>query len=401
MNTLNKNPDRPLRVAWISDFPVEWLDMAPRPWRDAPRRHPMTWMQVLRDELDPDPNIELHICALDKRFPKAGRFDIGRTHFHIQKPLGGLRASTHYWLDTCMLRRTLKKIQPDVVHAWGTEKGAASVASRLKYPGIVTIQGLMNWYLQTSDAGRYIRFNARIEKKVLPGTPMITAESRFAIDWLQENLGCGAIEKVQHAPARHFFEIRRNPDRLPATILYCGTLDNRKGADVLAKALGRMKSGKAWQLRVITGSPQALCEAFQMSLSPYVRELVSFEHNLPPQDVARAMSTATIMVHPCRADNSPNSVKEAAVMGLPVVASRVGGIPEIVEGQGTGLLCKPGDADALAKALEDALEHPLFGEGQVAPEAHEHARTELDPGRMAAQFKSLYRRAAGVGAPGT
>ena len=44
-----------------------------------------------------------------------------------------------------LIGRILKRVRPDVVHAWGTENGAALVAGRLGYPSVVTMQGLLTW----------------------------------------------------------------------------------------------------------------------------------------------------------------------------------------------------------------------------------------------------------------
>jgi len=43
-----------------------------------------------------------------------------------------MRAATLHWVDTLLIRRALRQIQPDLVHAWGNERGAALVATRLK-----------------------------------------------------------------------------------------------------------------------------------------------------------------------------------------------------------------------------------------------------------------------------
>ena len=60
-------------------------------------------------------------------------------------------------------------------------------------------------------------------------------------------------------------------------------------------------------------------------------------------------------------DNSPNTIYEAMAAELPVVASRVGGIPELVVHGETGLLVPPGDAEALAKAVVALLKEPIVG----------------------------------------
>src|SRR5437660_3312460 len=136
---------RRLKVAWISDFPIEGLAGAAEEVRRLPR-YGATWQRVLLEELIGRPDVELHVVALRKHARQSLSFQWKGVTFHLLSVAGGLRAPTLFWLDTLRLRPLITKIQPDVVHAWGTEKGAATVAQRLGYPYIVTIQGLMTWY---------------------------------------------------------------------------------------------------------------------------------------------------------------------------------------------------------------------------------------------------------------
>jgi glycosyltransferase involved in cell wall biosynthesis len=84
------------------------------------------------------------------------------------------------------------------------------------------------------------------------------------------------------------------------------------------------------------------------------------------------------------------------LLGLPVVASDVGGIPSLVVHDETGLLVPPGDVDRLAAALDTLVGSPMlrqrFGEA-----GRRRARAECQPDRTAAEYVGLYRRlAAGV-----
>jgi glycosyltransferase involved in cell wall biosynthesis len=71
----------------------------------------------------------------------------------------------------------------------------------------------------------------------------------------------------------------------------------------------------------------------------------------------KAFRLGRALVVPSRAESLPYVVLEAAAAGLPVLATRVGGIPEIVAGTDTRLVA-PADASALALAMLDLLEHP-------------------------------------------
>jgi glycosyltransferase involved in cell wall biosynthesis len=97
------------------------------------------------------------------------------------------------------------------------------------------------------------------------------------------------------------------------------------------------------------------------------------------EDSARVASyyqAADLYVHPARAENLPLAIIEAMACRTPVIASNVGGIPEIIDGGSSGLLFQPGDAAALAEAIAELL----------ASEAHREAISEAALRSVAARF---------------
>jgi len=108
-----------------------------------------------------------------------------------------------------------------------------------------------------------------------------------------------------------------------------------------------------------------------------------------PNDVARHYRAANLYVHPARAENLPLAIIESMACGTPVVASRVGGIPEIVVDGQTGLLSAVDDASALAEAVLSALSDPRRLEAFSAA-------TSLEEAPMQSR-RDLLRAAAGVG----
>src|SRR6266545_1025287 len=75
----------PLTVAWISDFPVEWLPDVPGELRSLPRPHPMTWMTVLLSEFEKNPSLRLQVIALRKAIDRDFSFERIGVVFHLLK----------------------------------------------------------------------------------------------------------------------------------------------------------------------------------------------------------------------------------------------------------------------------------------------------------------------------
>ena len=85
-------------------------------------------------------------------------------------------------------------------------------------------------------------------------------------------------------------------------------------------------------------------------------ERVVFHGYQPKPAVASLMQSADFLVLPSLGENLPVAVLEAMACGLPVVATRVGGVPELVDEQ-TGMLVEPGSAEALRAGIEHMLDH--------------------------------------------
>src|SRR6185503_7103047 len=164
----------PLTVAWFSYFPVEWLSDVPEPVTRLPRQHPASWQRVLLTEFEKNPALRLHVIVLRKQFERNLTFERNGVTFHLVKTPGGLRAPSLFWVDTILIRRVLRSVKPEVVHAWGTEQGAALVAERLGYPRVTTIQGLISWYSKVSPPSWHDRVAGLLENYALRRVPLVT-----------------------------------------------------------------------------------------------------------------------------------------------------------------------------------------------------------------------------------
>jgi glycosyltransferase involved in cell wall biosynthesis len=389
----------PLTVAWISDFPVEWLPDAPESLRRLPRRHPTTWESVLLGELESNPTLRLHILVLRSGIERPFTFERNGVSFHILKYRGGTRVSTFYWIDTWLLRRPLERIQPQVVHAWGNEKGAGLVAARCRFPFLITIQGLFTWYRDHIPMTLHDKISVLAEKTSLAKAGHATVESKFSVQFVQQRWPRLHVHQIEHAPNWLFHQIKRQPASDPIRFLTVGTMDRRKGTDLLLMALQELMSELSFCL-VMVGQPnETYLEPLRKTLSPELWRRVEFKGPLPPAAVAEELRAATLFLFPTRVDNSPNAVKEAVAAGVPVVASDIGGIPDYVVPGQNGVLFKTGDLDEFIKAIRQACRHPLFRCGRVAPESLVASRAYLSPKRMGERFLETYRAIHATGFP--
>ncbi len=383
----------PIIVAWISDFPVEWLPDLPANLSNLPKQHPRTWQLVLLSEFEKNSSIRLHIIVLRKQIGENFTFERNGVVFHVLKVPGGLRAPSFFWLDTVWIKRALKKIKPDLVHAWGTEMGAALVASRLPYRYVVTIQGLLSWYKELVPMVAYERFAAALEQVSLRRAKIATTESSFAVHYLERKYPRLVVHQAEHAPNQLFHSIERRPQFKPIRFIFVGTLDFRKGTDLLLRALDELSRDLAFELVTVSGPNQKFLETLKPTLSPELWKRIIFKTHLLPAQVAAEFATATMLLFPTRADTSPNAVKEAVVAGVPVVASRIGGIVDYVHPGKNGLLFESNDLAGFVAAIREACEHPRFSRGEVDQEFLGKMRDYLAPKTMAKNFLEAYQKA--------
>ena len=386
--------DSPLCIAWITFFPVEWLTEAPEEIRSLPKGHSASWQRVLLREFQKDPTLKLHIFVIRKQFKRDVVFESGNATFYCLKAPGSLRAPSLFWVDTWLLRPYMKRIKPDVVHAWGMEQAAGLVASRLGRPYVLTMQGILSWLKNSVTLNRYERLMSFIEGRVLPKATKVTVEARFAVDFLRTKWPGTDVEQIEHAPDPLFAKITRKNDPSRLRVLSMGGMNELKGGDLLLRCLANLEPKIPFDMVAIGNHETPLLTRLRNELPASLFERIRFTGQLTPEQVADEMASATMLLYPTRGDTSPNSVKEAVVHGLPVVSARVGGISEYVVDGENGVLFEPDSLHAISSGFYRALDHPLFSKGLVNPAQLIKAREQLSAATMAARFKSLYKKSS-------
>ncbi len=164
------------------------------------------------------------------------------------------------------------------------------------------------------------------------------------------------------APQRSLGPDGRDPAR-PVRLLGVARLVPKKGIEVLLAALAALPSGLHWRYEHIGGGPlrEALTAlAGRLGLT----ERIAWRGALPHDRVADAYRAADLFVLASRIapdgdrDGLPNVLLEAGALELPVVASRVGAVAELIEEGANGLLVPPDDPAALAGALATLIRDP-------------------------------------------
>jgi len=174
-----------------------------------------------------------------------------------------------------------------------------------------------------------------------------------------------------------------------ATVLgIVGRLSEEKGGvDILIRAVARLsKTNPNLRLLVVGDGPlRSSLEALAVRSAPSGTFIFTGTRN----DVAQLLSAMDLFVLPSLNEALPIVVLEAMAAGLPVIATRVGGVPEIVDHEKTGLLVQPGSEDALHSALDRLISDPDL-RAQLAQAGRVRVAADFTIERMVKRIEALY-----------
>jgi glycosyltransferase involved in cell wall biosynthesis len=258
------------------------------------------------------------------------------------------------------LMRHLAALAPDIVHGHGSKGGIygrliGTWLNRKRPVGrVYSPHGGSLHYDERSLEGR---FYFTVERAFERMTDAIVHVSAYEADTYRRKVGmprCEAIVIRNGLRPDEYVPVM--PDAGARDLLYLGMLRSLKGIDVFLEALARLKAehGRTATAHVI-GQTDELATYEEMARRLGIAEEVAFHS---PKPTREAFAMARALVVPSRAESMPYVVLEAVAGALPLVATRVGGIPEIL-GPRAAELVTPGDAGALAAAIAPLLADPV------------------------------------------
>lgn len=176
-------------------------------------------------------------------------------------------------------------------------------------------------------------------------------------------------------------------------LICVGRLSREKGHLVLLEALAKLKNqGAAIRCQFVGDGPQR--PEIEESIDRLqLRDVVSLTGSLTPERVAEALRVSTLFVLGSFAEGVPVVLMEAMAAGVPVVATRVGGVPELIEHGEMGLLVEPGDAAALSAAIQSMIADPERA-AAMAVKARRRVMEEFDIEKSAQRLFGIFRSLA-------
>ena len=294
-----------------------------------------------------------------------------------------VRIRSAHDLDPLLLVRLARTLRADVVHTHLVHADVyGGLAATLRGTRLVSTKHNDDPF-RTGPFRFVERRLGRLADRVVAITESLR---RFTI----ERVGIAAekVETIPYGLDRLPEAWGKNPpDDVPdgaCVLLAIARLTPQKGIDVAVRALPDLPDDT---VLVVLGEGPERGRLEQLARTLGVDRRLFLQGRVP--DVAAWLERATALVHPARWEGFGLGVLEAMLAGLPVVASNVSSLPELVVDAETGYLVPPDDPSALARALVGALERPSLGAA-----GRERARRVFSVDRMAETTADLYGRLA-------
>lgn len=285
----------------------------------------------------------------------------------------------------------IKSLQPDILHGHSAKGGVLARligsmlrVNRYRVARLYSPHGGSLHYDRRSLKGQVF---LRIERFQEHFTDALCFVCRFEQDTYEAKVG-----KPRTRTAMIYNGVQENefeaapPKEGAAQFLYIGMLRDLKGPDVFIDAFAKAErmTGKTLSGVIVGDGPDRDKYAAMIDRTGLARR-ISIHAAMPAR---KAFEMASTVVVPSRAEAMPYIVLEALAAGKTVIASRVGGIPEVL-GEKSEALVPPGDSSALAKIMVQDATDPVWAD-RVMPKP-ENFKARFSTPVMAADMLQLYR----------
>ena len=314
-------------------------------------------------------------------------------------------------LDLCM--KVVDDFKPDIIHVFGTESCFGLIAGKTQIPVVIHIQGLMNPYMNAWCPPFYSKLDYFLSLGFSPINILfriraLKFNAHSAIREMQILRQCryfmGRTKWDQafcrlHAPDSVYYHCdeilrdvfnqqgNRNTPEAPTLIsTISGPL--YKGHDMILKTAKLLTaSGLKFRWKVFGIKTLAFAERKTGIRSQDVG--IEISGAVPADRLKQELLGCTAFIHPSYIDNSPNSVCEAQMLGIPVVATNVGGVSSLVNDEETGLLVPANDPMMMASSILRLLDDSDLAQ-RIATQGAETALSRHNPQTIRDRLMAIY-----------
>ena len=244
----------------------------------------------------------------------------------------------------------------DIVHAFNVPSALPMhyVNATAKVISVHGVYGEQMGMIHSKTSKKLASF---AERKALKWADMLTTDSKRTADKYR-TLGYN-FQYLPSAIDLDMFSCIGHVKKRPGQVAYIGRDSYEKGTDILR------------------------------SIEPDITGTIQYCTNSEWKDAMKTMSESSVLVLPSRMESLPTVVKEAFYLKVPVVATSVGGVPELIENGKTGFLADLGDKDKMIKLINGILDGSISTTG-IVDSAYEYVTGTLTWGVVIKQYEEMY-----------
>jgi len=415
-----------MRVLWFTNTP----SLAAEALHD--RGNIGGWIASLEAEVAKVEEIELGI-AFHHGFSEKKQFSIGKTtYLSFPYPIlsrgnktGIIDRWKHQIEPDQVVNHYLEAVnqfKPDIIHIFGTENAYGLIIEKVKIPVIIHIQGNLSVYerkwfsgLSNFDIFRYsgkssiiqayglwhlyflFRKRAAREREIMKNCSYFIGRT----DWDRR------ISKAL-SPGRKYFHgdellrpefYRSAPWKKPVNSVtrLLSTLSSMsyKGIETILETAEILKKNNLlpieWRIVGVKGTEEVIKITEKVYQFKFADFNVKFLGNLGPDALIDELLRTDCYIHPSHIENSPNSVCEAMLLGVPVIATYAGGTPSLITNEMDGILVQDGDAYSLSGAIYELCHDEALIQ-QISENARLRALERHNSGKILNELVSAYNK---------
>jgi glycosyltransferase involved in cell wall biosynthesis len=200
------------------------------------------------------------------------------------------------------------------------------------------------------------------------------------------------IFRIPNPLSRRWFRSDSGQPAALRKILCVSSYNRLKRQDLLLRAIEQMRSELQGVQVVMCGTvdDKRFFEELQKFAATHDLPNVVFNVDVPRDELAQMYSDGTLLIHPSEQENTPMAIAEAMARGTPIIASKVGGIPEMIQDGVHGLLFSANSCEELVARIRELAPNAAFRQ-QLGQRAHVRARELYDPAMVGSMIVEAYR----------
>jgi glycosyltransferase involved in cell wall biosynthesis len=342
-----------------------------------------------------DSSIEIFVSSFSSKIKTDVTSKSGNLTVHyIPFPLTNYPIFVPRCVTNRIIRREIMKVRPDIIHVQGIGKYYSfPILKECSNPVILTVHGIIHQESKSWRGllGKYRGYVGRhLEKNMLNRAKYLIAVSPYVKRTIAP-MTAGDISVIYNSLDEIFFSINKN--EVPNRILFVGGIEERKGLHVLIDAIAAIKQTiPAIKLHIVGGIRKASYynDLLNQIVNLGLQDSIVFKNHLSNSELMQEYSEAALFVLPSKEESLGVVLLEAMATGTPIVASNIGGIPDIIEDGQNGYLVNYGDSQAMASSIIKLLSDDKL-RGEMGAKGKEMAKNYV-PHKIAMEHLSLYKR---------